>query len=64
MTSELDGAVGVAKAAELYDLSTDQIRAAYRSGLLPVRYVGSKVLIGRADLKAWFDALPTERQSA
>lgn len=64
MTLEPDGAVGVQKAAELYDVSPDVIRAAYRSGLLRVRYSGSKVLIGRADLKAWFDALPTERQAS
>lgn len=61
MTSDLDGAVSVAKAAEMYDVSTDVIRAAYRSGHLVARYMGSKVLIGRADLKAWFDSLPTER---
>lgn len=63
MNSDLDGAVGVGKAAELYDVSPDVIRAAYRSGHLSVRYLGTKVLIGRADLKAWFDSLPTERAS-
>jgi excisionase family DNA binding protein len=64
MTSNLDGAVSPKTAAELYDVSIDVIRAAYRSGLLPVRYVGASVRISRADLKAWFDALPTERVSA
>lgn len=60
---QFDGAVSVKKAAELYDVSTDVIRAAYRSGSLPVRYVGSAVRIGRADLRAWFDSLPSERAS-
>lgn len=61
MSADLDGAVGVAKAAELYDVSPDFIRAAYRSGLLPIRRAGKKILIGRADLRTWFDSLPTER---
>lgn len=60
---DLEGAVSVAKAAEMYDVSPDVIRAAYRSGHLPVRYLGAKILIGRADLKTWFDSLPTERVS-
>lgn len=59
--TDLDGAVSVKRAAELYDISEDMIRAAYRSGLLTVRYVGSAVRISRAELKAWFDGLPTER---
>lgn len=62
--SDLDGALSVQSAADLYDVSPDVIRAAYRSGLLQVRYAGTKVLIGRAELRAWFEALPTERVSA
>lgn len=63
MTDDLDGAVGVQRAAQLYDVSVDVIRAAYRSGALPVRYQGKKVLIGRAALRQWFDSLPTERSA-
>lgn len=62
--TDLDGAISVKRAAELYDVSESVIRAAYRSGDLPVRYVGAVVRIGRADLKAWFDALPRERNTA
>lgn len=62
--SDEEGAVSVKTAAALYDVSPDVIRAAYRSGALPVRYVGAAVRISRIDLRAWFDALPTERISA
>lgn len=63
MSDDLDGAVSVKRAAELYDVSPDTIRAAYRSGVLQVRRVGKLVRIGRTDLKAWFDSLPTERSA-
>ena len=59
--SDLDGAVSPRTAAELYDVSVDVIRAAYRSGALPVRYVGASVRISRAALREWFESLPTER---
>lgn len=51
----------VAQAAEMTGLSADSIRAAYRSGGLPVRYHGAKVLIRHEDLAVWVDNLPTER---
>ena len=63
MSDDVEGAVSVQHAAEMYDVSPDTIRAAYRSGQLPVRYVGKLVRIGRADLRSWFDSLPTERSA-
>lgn len=54
----------VKQAAEATGLSQDEIRAAYRSGDLPCRYKGSRVLIRRQDLEAFIDDLPTERATA
>lgn len=54
----------VADAAKATGLSAWAIREAYRSGALPVRYHGTKVLIKRTDLEGWIDALPDERETA
>lgn len=55
--------VDLVTAAELTGVSVDYLRAAYRSGALPIRYAGQKVLIRREDLAAYIDGLPTERSA-
>lgn len=52
------------ESARLTGLSYDYLYRAYRSGLLPVRFAGKKVLVKRADLEAFVDSLPTERVPA
>lgn len=56
--------LSVADAARVTGLSEREIRKAYQSQELVVRYRGAKVLIRREDLEAWVNALPTERASA
>lgn len=55
--------LSVADAAKVTGLSPWAIREAYRSGALPVRYHGTKVLIRADDLRQWIDGLPTERSA-
>lgn len=52
------------ESARITGLSYDYLYKAYRSGLLPVRFAGTKVLVKRADLEAFIDSLPSERASA
>lgn len=54
----------VTDAARVTGLSEREIRDAYRSGELVVRYRGTRVVIRRDDLEQWINGLPTERASA
>lgn len=50
--------------AALVGVSVDTVRAAYRSGVLPVRYLTpQKLVIRREDVEAWIAAAPTERSA-
>jgi hypothetical protein len=59
-------AYSVAEAAAASGLSESTIRAAYRSGALPVRYPtkgACKPVVLARDLQAWLDHAPTEAAS-
>ena len=51
-------AVSIRTAAEMYDVSTDTIRAAIHSGDLDGKKAGTRWLIPLAALTRWFDSLP------
>lgn len=55
-------AVSLRGAAELSSLSESIIDQAIRSGLLPVRSHGNRILIRMADLMAWIDSMPVGRR--
>ena len=57
-TTQTRRAVSIRTAAEMYDVSTDMIRAAIRSGDLDGKKAGSRWLIPLEALTRWFDALP------
>lgn len=48
-------------AAELVGLSVDTLQKANRNNDLEFKYSGSKPLVAPAELKRWFDSLPTEK---
>lgn len=50
----------VQSAAKAYDVSADIIRAALKRNDLIARYPSSRPVIAAEELKAWFEALPTE----
>lgn len=54
-------AMSIADAAHYVGVSERSIADAIRSGDLAARYLGSKALIKRTELEAWFEALPAER---
>lgn len=53
-------AYGVEQAAEAVCVSTDTIRRELHAGRLASRRFGRRILIGHDELRAWFDALPSE----
>lgn len=57
-------AYDVAAAAALVGLSYDSLNKAIKDGDLVAKYPNSKPLIGREELKRWFDALPDEKPAA
>lgn len=56
-------ALNAQEAAEACGVSIDIIRAAYRSGRLPVHYVTTRPLILVRDLEEWIASAPQERAS-
>lgn len=48
-------------AAAAVGLSDRTLRDAIADGSLTAHYAGSKPLIAPADLRAWFESLPTEK---
>jgi len=57
-------AVSRSDAAELVGLSDRELKKAIDNDELKVRYRGVKCLVDVADLRAWFDALPSEPPTA
>lgn len=51
----------IAEAAKAVGVSVSAIRAAYRSGALPVHYPTSHPVVMHDDLMAWVANAPTER---
>lgn len=60
MSTEPKQAYTVQSAAKAYDVSMDTIRAAIKRGDLVAKYPTSRPIIGADEMRAWFDALPTE----
>jgi len=52
------------EAAALVGLSDRELKRAIDNGELRVRYRGRKCLVDYADLREWFDALPSEPPTA
>jgi len=53
-------AMSQSEAAAFVGLSLREIQKAIHDREIKVRYRGTKCLVDVADLKAWFDALPSE----
>lgn len=51
----------LAEAAAQVGLSDRTLRDAIADGSLTAHYAGTKPLVAPADLRAWFESLPTER---
>ena len=51
----------VADAAKAVGMSGEYLRREIKAGRLGCRYAGRSVLIPKDELKAWLDALPSER---
>lgn len=50
------------EAASLVGLSDRTLRDAIAEGSLTAHYAGTKPLIAPADLRAWFESLPTDKR--
>lgn len=50
----------IQSASKYYDVSQDTIRAALKRGDLSAKYPTSRPVIPAEELKAWFEALPSE----
>ena len=54
----------LAEAAAQVGLSDRTLRDAIADGSLTAHYAGTKPLVSPADLRSWFESLPTEKRSA
>lgn len=52
------------EAAHYLGIAVSKVRERVRADLLPARYDGRDVIIDRADLDAYLEALPSERGAA
>lgn len=57
-TSSGPVALSVRQAAEVTSLGEKAIRELVNKGEIPARRFGTRILIDRAGLEAWFDSLP------